>query len=56
MPESAREREAGRPQKLLPLVVCSQVLLGPEVLERANFSGVEGFEDVAISSPVVDDL
>src|SRR5919112_4102092 len=56
VPEPAREREAGRLQNLLPLVVCPQVLLGPEMPERADLPGVEGFEDVAVSPPVVDDL
>src|SRR5215217_7030464 len=56
VPEPAREREAGRLQKFLPLVVWSQVLFGPEVPERADHSRVERFEDVTIPPSVVDDL
>src|SRR5215212_2537381 len=37
-------------------VVEPQVLLAPEVLERADPAGVEGLEDVAVSSLVVDYL
>src|SRR5215218_11160081 len=56
IPETAREREAGRLQEFLPPVVRPQVLFGPEVSERADLSRIERLEDVAIPPPVVDDL
>src|SRR5215213_5872601 len=54
--EVSRKRETRRFQESLANIVGPQILLAPEVPERADPGRVEGLEDVAVPSLVVDHL